>query len=240
MVKASELVYRFNEKFNRFSGGEKKGLKIQSIMLALNEALEIYFENLVDFAEENSKTRDALRPLEVKNCKLSDTKDGDSLQDIYELKDEIYRVIRVRVIANRNGCPDKAILPVKIQSDDTEGMLADEYWQSSYDWEQVLYDESSQGLHFYHQGNLNIKSVSIDYYRRPKTLHAPSMTEDNEYEDWCGVIQKRDCNLELDRVFEARKIVDLAIIIARINAGDSVDLQQKIREILFKQSLQYK
>ena len=243
MIKARQLVYEFDLKFNRFNSGKKNSLDLVDKVYMLNEALGIYFEKLVEFAEYNSETENALSELECKNEILKKiTPKSDSIQDVFKLEKEVYKILRIRVIANKKGCGDKSIIAIKSQSDDLEGMMSHEYWKSSFEWEQILFDKSKDGLHFYHQGEMNIKSVHIDYIRKPKDIHAPSLapmsndTGKGEYIDWCGEVQKNDCHLEICNHFAHRKIVDIAIVIARINAGDNIEFQAKIQEILFKNS----
>lgn len=235
MIKARRLVYEFKTKFNRFNGKDKPDLPVVDIMSTLNEAVGVYFESLVEMAEVDSYYRDALRCLEVKNHNLKENKKSKTASEsVFTIPDDSYRVIRAQVYAKTKNCPQKKMRAIKVQSDDLEALRCDEFWKSSYEWEQILYDESKEGFHFFHEGQMDVAKVDIDYYLRPSEIHAPSMAKDGEYIDWCGEKRTIDCDLELDKVFDNRKIVDIAIVLARQNLEEFQGSQAKINEIIFK------
>lgn len=229
-VKSSRLVYEFDRRFDRFAGEVKPSLRLEHKMSLLNEATQIFFENRVKLAEINSTVRDELRPLEEKGRRLK----VRSLRDasIAEIPKDSFRVLRAEAVIERDGCGTKTVPVVKMTTDDLTRARKNAFWRSSFEWEHILGDEGTEGLYLYHDGEFSVTEVIIDYYRRPAELHAPSMSAQNQYIDWNGVTRKKDVDLELDNVYAYRKIVDIAVLLARADVGDQRDFQIQLMKIL--------
>lgn len=229
-IKSSRLIYEFDRRFDRFQGEQKPAIRLEDKMSLLNEALHIFFENRVKLAEINSKVRDELRPLEEKGrlLKVKNSKDVS----VAEIPKDSFRVLRAEALISRTGCDDKTVPVIKMSTDDLTRARKNAFWKSSFEWEHILGDEGKDGLYLYHDGEFSVKHVLVDYYRRPAELHAPSMSSKKEYVDWNGVTRKKDSDLELDNTYAYRKIVDIAVLLARADVGDQRDFQLQMTKIL--------
>lgn len=230
-IKSSRLVYEFDRRFDRFTGEQKPAIRLEHKMSLLNEATQIFFENRVKLAEINSRVRDELRPLEEKERRLK-VNNKSSEVAVAAIPEESFRVLRAVATISRPGCGQKKVPVVMMATDDLTRARKNAFWRSSFEWEHILGDEGKEGLYLYHDGEFSVDEVTVDFYRRPAELHAPSMSSKKEYIDWNGVTRKKDVDLELDNTFAYRKIVDIAVLLARADIGDQRDLQVSITKIL--------
>lgn len=231
MVSARKSIMDFDRKFDRFVGEDKQRLRLIDKLAVINESQLIYFENTVELAEVNSKVRENLRVFEKKEVSLKLLEEGSQF-NIYEIPEDNYRILRLRVIVSKVGCPLKKELQViMFQTDDLNNARKSPFWKSSFEWEHALADEGSRGMYVWHEGDFNIEELIIDYYRKPEEIHAPSMKTSKSYTDWNGIVRTEDQNTEFNE-FAHRKIIDLAILKGRADLGDVPDFQLKYNEIL--------
>lgn len=234
MVSARRLITEFDLKFDRFKSDYKKNIRNEHKLMMLNEAQDIVFEDRVKYAETNSLLRNDLRPFELKEVALT-RKSSKEDYDVFAYPPNLYKMLRQKAIVSKPKCPNKKTLSIEInQTDDLNRGFNNPYWESSFEWEYLKGDEAGDELYVFHQSNLNIESVIIDYYRRPKTIHGASMFEDGRYTDWNGDEISFDQDMEFNTTYAFRRIVDIAILIARSNLGDLRDYKLKIEEILNK------
>ncbi len=231
MITARRSIVDFDRKYDRFVGQANRRLRQEDKLAVINEALEIYFENRVKVAETDSKVRDDLRVLEMKEVKIPLVISEENF-NVYEIPAESYRVLRKRVVASKEDCGEKDIPLIMFQTDDIDNARNSPYWRSSFQWEHAISDEGSKGLYVWHEGDFKIVKTIIDYYRKPKEIHAPSMTSEKKYEDWNGIIREKDQGLELTDTYSHRKIIDIAVLIARANVGDVRDFDIQLNKIL--------
>ena len=175
MITARRSIVDFDRKYDRFVGQANRRLRQEDKLAVINEALEIYFENRVKVAETDSKVRDDLRVLEMKEVKIPLVISEENF-NVYEIPAESYRVLRKRVVASKEDCGEKDIPLIMFQTDDIDNARNSPYWRSSFQWEHAISDEGSKGLYVWHEGDFKIVKTIIDYYRKPKEIHAPSMT----------------------------------------------------------------
>lgn len=233
---SKRLIVDFDAKYDRFVGGDKKFLKLEDKLLLLNEALEIYFENRVEKAELNSRVREELRPLENKEVELKLVKKKDQFS-IFEIPKDNYKILRKRAKVEKGDCGIKDIKVITFQTDDLNNALKNSYWKPSFEWEHTLADEGSEGYYVWHLNDFNIKKLIVDYYRKPKEIHLPSMTTQGYYVDWNGIKRTKDQDLELDNVYARRIIVDLAYLISSTNLGDTSNFQLQLNKIFNQDKL---
>lgn len=231
MLPAKRSIIDFDRKHDRFVGEDNRRLRLEDKLAVINEALEIYFENRVKLAETNSMVRNDLRVLEEKEIELK-LLEKKPKYSIYEIPEDSYKLLRHRVIATKEGCGSKEFPVIIFQTDDLDNARKSPYWRSSFQWEHALADEGSKGLYIWHEGDFEIDSVIVDYYRKPQEIHAPSMKDDGEYEDWNCIVRTKDQGLELDDTYSHRKIIDIAVLIARADLGDVRDFEVQLNKIL--------
>lgn len=231
MFSAKRLVAEFDRKFDRFDGQYKKTLRIEHKISVINEAISVYFNNRVRIAESNAQVRDDLRPYEVKEKVLKVKKGGDGYV-IAEIPKDCYRIMRRRVIASRAGCGQKELPVYLFQTNDLNNAIKNPFWQSSFEWEQVIGDEGADGIYLWHHGRFDIDDVIVDYYRTPKEVQCASCTKDGSYEDYNGKMITSDVPLGFDSTVVMNDIIDISVLIARRDLGDSVDYPLLLKGIL--------
>lgn len=238
MVPAKASLIQFNAGYDRLVSRSEQRLSTEDKAMIINQALEIYIENRVSLAELNSEIRNSLRPLEEKEISLKKLKDTKNYS-IFEIPKDSYKILRRRIEAEKKGCGVKEF-PVRIfQTDDLDDARRSPYWKSSFEWEHALADEGSKGLYIWHENLFDINELIVDYYRKPKPIHFPSMAPGQEYIDWNGKKITKDQGLELDVMFDHRKIIDIAILIAKSYVGDVNDFQIQLNKILNVEKINY-
>lgn len=234
-ITAVRCVGDFNRKYQRLSGRNSGEVRLEEKMALLNEALDDYFEYKVQMFDVDSSVRAVLRPVEYKNIKLSKKK-SDKFFDIFELSSDFYRVMRRNVLAFKEGCGEKEIVPLVFQTDDLEASRKSPYWRSSFEWEHIMGDEGREGLYLWHEGDFKIEDVWIDYVKKPEELKAASLHEDGRYIDVNGELVVENNVLQLGGNSH-NDIVNLAVFYHMVAIGDGRDMQSNIQKILNKEDL---
>lgn len=236
-ISVKRLITEFDLKFDRFKSDYKKNIRNEHKLMMLNEAQEIFYENRVQLAEVNSLFRNDLRRFEIKEVPLNKIASKEDY-DVYAYPPDLYKMLRQKAIVSKPPCPNNKTLSIEIvQTDDLNRSTNSLYWESSFEWEYLKGDEGGDNLYVYHDSNLILDSVIIDYYRRPKVIHGASMFADGRYTDWNGDEIGFDQGMEFDATYAYRTIIDVAILIARNNLGDVSDFKMKLEEILNKDRL---
>jgi hypothetical protein len=239
-VSSKKLVYDFRRKHNSVNSGRNQDIALVDVIAYLNEAQEIWFENRVFVAQTNQKVRNDLRVFKVDKVGLGCSSSGDGCCLAKYPKDLYHRLNQVTTSCNE-CCPgiDKRIIPRIVQSDDLHEARRNPYRKADYFFEQLLAVEGSDGLLIYHDNEVDIKNVTISYYRKPKEIHAPSLEECEgaNYYNYCGEIITNDQDFEVDDTFAANDVVDIAILKAARDVSDVQGFQTQLQAILNNQRL---
>lgn len=239
-IKATRLQDEVRRKLNRKNSEYGRKISVSEMDLILTEAYHIYVENRVALFEVNSNVRQELRQLEVKNQPLTTIPDKtNNLNYLAEFPDKYYRVTRLHVQAKKEGCGEKELKGIIVQTDDLNEALRDPFYKPSFEFEEILYDEGGEYLHLYTDGTFRVKKVFIDYLKKPGDIRTPSLVK-GKYIDSDGNEIKADQDLELDSTFQMRKIVDIAAAIALRDLGDINDYQAQVNKILQLEALHIK
>lgn len=243
-VNTKKLVYDFRRKFNSVNSGKNQDIALVDIIAYLNEAQEIWFENRVFVAQTNQKVRNDLRV-----WKEDGRRDADKIKCtpagagvcLLKYPDGLYHRLNQVVVVGKKCCPNtqKEIIPRVIQSDDLHEARHNPFRKSDFFFEQLLAVETSDGILLYHDDEMTIYYGFIDYYRKPKELHAPSLEEcdDGNYYDYCGRIITQDQEFESDSTYAANDVVDIAIAKASRDVNDIQGFQSQLNLILQQQQL---
>ena len=227
-IPTKRLIYEFDRKFDRFNGQKKTNLRLEDKLNILNEAQMILFEKRVALAEINDEYRNSLRPFEEKENSLKII-GRKSKYIISAYPKGFYKLLRQRGIATKDcDTPKKELQILMFQSDKINAALKNPFWKPSYEWEHIIGDEGSEGFYSWHNNEFKIEEVIVDYYRRPDELHCASMAPNGQYEDWNGVLRKKDVNCEFSQNFDHRNLVDIGVLLARADQGDLRDLKTSI------------
>jgi len=228
-IKVYRLVNDFKRKYNSFNTGSGKDLYNSDIVNVLNEAYEIYIENTSKLAETDNYYRDVLRQLEIKRFKLKPKKLGDGVY-YFEYPENLYKRLNQIAITSCKNCSEKKnIIPRIVQSDDLYEALSDPYRKPDFYWEQLLADDAQNGLYVYTENNLDVDYIYIDYIRKINPIKSAT-TEDckDSYIDRNGNVVNENYDFDIDSRYIARKVVDIAIIIASRDTRDYNSLKTQI------------
>lgn len=218
-MKAAELYAELKLRIDTI--GKNKGFKITDYHMLLNEAQQIYFENLVKDRDNGIRVLHCLDvTLEKKSC------DKDSCTFIYP--DDFYQRTSQYIIANKCGKQRKLKVHIT-QSDDLQYTLEDPFWKPSYEWEETIATPSKEGLKVY-LDDFTIDKLNINYYRKPKEIQIASCSEDKSYQMKSGRTITED-QFELCDKFQSRKILDIAAYLAEVDASQP-DFNKFLNKIL--------
>lgn len=239
-VSSKKLVYDYRRKLNSLNSGRNRDIDLVDAIAALNEAQEIWYENRVFVAQTNQKVRNDLRVWKRDKVKLecSPYKDGCC---IAKYPDDLYHRLNQVAIASNDCCPgmSKEIIPRIIQSDDLYEAIHNPFRKADYFFEQLNAIETVDGLLIYHNNKAEVKEVYIDYYAKPKEIHAPSLEdcEGEKYYDYCGRVITKDQDFESDNTFAANDVVDIAVLKTSRDVSDVQGFQTQLNLILQQQQL---
>lgn len=235
-VTARELIGQFERKLNSLNTNQGQSYQVVDAINILNEAWEVVFENNLKFAETDSRYRNNLRQLEKKNVKLTLKEIADGIS-YAEYPEDLHTRLNHYVTAKctDKGCEKcKMIVPRITQSDDLHKNRQAPYRKADFQWEQLPMDEAGNGLYLYHDGAMEICEIYIDYYRKIKKMQAPSLLRCSfqtyyDYNDKQIVI---DEDFDVDSTYLARKVVDVAVLMAHRDIRDLEGYQTQISKIL--------
>lgn len=235
-----KLVYDFYRKHNSILSGKNRDIPLVDVIAYLNEGLEIWFENRTFVAQTNLKVRNDLRVFKEEKVSL-DLKPFDENCYNADYPEGVYKKLNQLATVSKSCCPDIVKdIPIRIlQSDDLHDARKNPYRKSDFFFEQLNAVETKDGLMIYHDKAMDIKKVVIDYYRKPKELHAPSLEkcDDGTYYDYCGRIITKDQDFEVDATYAGNEVVDIAVLCAARDVGDVQSFQTQINRILGIQNL---
>lgn len=233
MVSANSLVYDFDREFARFNTAASKNLRLLDKIRIINKAQDIYVEGKAQLAEVDSKVRAELRDIEEKDIELSLVEEGDKF-NIYRIPEGVLKFLRQSIDATKEGCGEKKYIPVTIfRTNDLGRARSDLNWKSSFAWETVIGDEGRKGLYIWHEGDFGIDRVYVDYIRKPNEIHAPELKLPNKsYKDWNGVQRAENQDCELSSAYQAKDLIDIAVLVAQSTVTDVSNFQTKVNEII--------
>lgn len=230
MIPVTKLVYEFKQRLHHRNTSYSQAIEILDVCGYLNQAQNRYFENRVEQQEKSKLVEDDLRAFEMNEVSLTKEEIGNRV--LFKYEDDHYQTLRQKVVVSKDTCGEK-ILPIRIfSSDNYDQNIDNTMWKSSYEWEDIMAIKYSKGFQFRNPDDFDIKEVVVDYYRRPREVHAPSLSARDEYITSSGenISEDRDC--EFDTTLAYEKIVDLAVLFALRDIGDVKDWQTQTSKIL--------
>ncbi len=240
-VSTRQLVGDFERKLNSLNTHQGQSYQIVDAINTLNEAWQIVFENNIKLAESDSRYRNNLRQLEKKNVKLQVSQVDNNIYFASYPSDMHTRLGHyVTAKCTKKGCSDcKMIVPRLTQSDDMHKNRQDPYRKANFPWNQLPMDEAGDGLYFYTDGEMELCEVFIDYYRKISRMDAPSLLKCSisEYYNYDGSAVFLDAPFEVDSTYLARKVVDVAVLMAHRDTRDTEGFQTQLNRILVLENL---
>lgn len=215
MATANKMIYDFYLKKNGLNTGASTDYVIKDIVSLINEAWFRIYENNVQRAELDRRYEDNIRQLKVKHSKLDlDNKDGYT---IAKYPKNLYKRLNQVALVSCKDCGEECTkeIPIRIvQSDDLNDARKNPYRRADFGWEQIIAEQGSEGLYVYHDNNLEIKDVYIDYYRKPVGIEAPELQQCGRYVDELDNVVTETIDFEADNTYVSIKVVDVAILLS--------------------------
>lgn len=245
-IPSKKLVNDFLRRSGATYSGAGANITLVETINYLNESQGVIFRAMVKHADKNPEIREDLKKFEVKcHCVPCDCKDDNIC--IAKMPDDMFKRLNQKAVAcNPDCCGDmeKEIIIRINQSDDINETRQNPFRRADFAYEQLNGDEGAEGLYIYHEDEMEIKEVCIDYYRKPNEIHAPSLAEDCEgedgqYYDYCGRVIDQDTDFEVDCRFLDSAVVGLAVTLYKLSTGTAnfQDYQQQLQSLLQINSL---
>lgn len=238
MIPTTKLVYDFYRKYNSSGKDGRKQIPLVDVIAYLNESQGIWFGQMADLYETNNFVTSEIRQFEEKGVELAYVEDRKDYS-IYSLPQNLYKRLNQKATACHEECCgdlEKTITIRITPADKINEVLQNPFFRPDFVWEQLPANEAGDELYIY-KGDMKIKSVCIDYLRIPNELHAPSLINtlcsEQEYEDYAGRKITEDVNFEPTARFSDRRIVDIAVALAKGDRQDYNAFQQQLQAIIF-------
>jgi hypothetical protein len=234
-ISAKKLIYDVERKINAIDSGRANDYRVVDLVSFVNDAYELIIEHLIAEKDQNETIRNHLRPLMVPNYKMTCDSTDDSGVCLSKYPDDFYELINIRATVKKDCCEGLKTIPLpKPQGDDIDEARRNSYRKADFYFEQLPCYESINGLRVYHDGELEVVNVYIDYYRKINRIEAPSLVEceDNIYKKWDGQLIVSDVDFEIDSTYLNRKISDVAAYLIQNASTDYLASNEKLKEIL--------
>lgn len=228
MIKSTLLQSEFARRFNRINSGSKRYISPPEVDSFLNEAYLLFFENRASLYKTSVLARKELGILEEKEIPLT-LQSFNDLSVYGEIPTNFYKLLRVEAKAKCDSCPEIRIKASEVKNHEIYEALTDVNWTPSYNYAETYFEISGNKLIVYHNNAFELTEVNIDYLRKPKPIHTPSLAYNGSYIDGSGNLVSTDSNLEID---DYRKIVDLAVLIASRDITDTQEYESQLSKIL--------
>jgi len=233
-VPAAKMVADFYRKFDSVLSARRRDIPLIDVIAYLNQAQEEWFRAVTKVADTDEQIRQDLRVVHIKERVLTYTNQGE--YGVADIPNDLFRRLNQRVVATCPKCGDiRKEFPLRIvQSDDKNEDARNTYRTADFHWEQLSGGEGDKGLYIYHQGKMNVEKVIIDYFRRPKPIHAPSLSlcEGAYYYDYQGARITQDSDFEFDFRYLDNLITDIAVLLAKRDVGEVQDFQLRLATLL--------
>lgn len=234
-ISANKLIYDLERKLNAVDSGRANDYRIIDLVSFINDAYEVVIEHMIAEKDQNETIRNHLRPLLVPRHKLEcvDTDDCNVCEITYP--DNFYELLNVRAEVCKDCCSGTKEFPVpKPQGDDIDEARRNPYRKANYYYEQLLSYETTNGLRLFHENEMDILSVYIDFYRKITRIEAPELVEcpDHIYKNWDGALINNSVNFEIDSTYINRAVTDVAHYLATDASKDFAASNESIKRIL--------
>jgi hypothetical protein len=232
MIKPTELHYEFRRKFNRGDKEFNANVDVPDVDSYLNEAQELWFKNRVIAAQTNSEVRNDLRQFMV--SKEVPTKRKSDEEYEVEYPKEIYKLLGIEALSEKKPCGERKLKVEIIQQDDLSELMRDPSVWPSFEYEETIAQEYSDGVILYARKDFVIKKGLLKYYRKPLKIATPSLISGGKYTNAAGEKVESDQGFEVTSTFAFRNVVDIAVLNALRDYNMIQDYSTQLDKILRK------
>lgn len=120
-------------------------------------------------SEESEMRVDDLEPLLIPEKKISVT-NGSIYSDTSKLPENYRYYNRLTLIVNKGDCKDIRIKSKFVENGNVDDLLEDWTFSPSFDFEQAFHIMASNKFRVYHNGEFEIDSILLSYYKNPKYI----------------------------------------------------------------------
>lgn len=241
MINIARLHEQFKYTVNRLNSNFNKTFAVSVVDAYLNRSQDTIVERLMRYAEKDTKMRNHLRVLEKKEVPLEIIERTKQFV-VGKYPSDFYRLLRQNAMVSTTDCNEtRRILIHPLQSDDLSEALKDPYWEPSFEWEETVGDESAKGYHVYVKPDWGVRSIIVDYMRKPGFMAAYTLAKcspDRPYITSNGDVVKQDMHCEFSDTYLWRYIADLAALFALRDLGQVDDAKSKMEEMIFSEIMQ--
>lgn len=213
MYDIKALHYGFRRRANKVDSLQNRNFYVEQIDDYLNEALNLYINEMLKVSEINRTIEDNLRILIKNNAELNLVDSVDGKYILAELPSDYLRQIRNYSEARATCCNTlSTIKHYRIQGDDESAYMEDPLYKPSY-----LYRETGYRITGNHikvlTGELIINKVYLDYYAKHPKLGNPESARTGAYNlpDGTPAVQQ---SLLFENPRQADVIMDIAVLAA--------------------------
>lgn len=230
MVANLVIHQELKKRFNRITSNGNESVNTEEWDSYFNEAYRFWIKIRVPVSKTNNKVRYDLRKLEIINDSVDILSKSDSWV-IAKLPENYYDIQRVVPLAGKNGCQShRELMTSMIQTNDWSETMRDPFWKPSFLWARTVADENAQGLRIGKGKDFDIIKVSLDYYRKPKGIYSPEIS-DCEYTGPLKSLGNKNQPFELDEM-QMDEIADIAVYFASRDTGNMGDAQSSFEKVI--------
>lgn len=235
MIKVQRLHYELKKRLNRIFSDNERAITVVDVDSYLNQAKEILLENYSVVVEKNRNLSDRLATLKVKHEKLKESTLNEK-SIAFKLPDNHYSTLSRYAVGKSKEChkEDKIFVNV-IQTHKIEESLRDPNTSPNFNWRETFSNESNGEIHIYHNDNLIITEVYIDYLKWIPDVAYYSGVANGLYIDQDGNTIMEDKHLMIDDKILWIKIVDIAEYLIKKNFDENY--RAAIDSILFNEKV---
>lgn len=235
MISTAKLVYDFYRKMDLVRNSQQVEIPLVDAIAYLNDFQQLLFNADVREAERNQEIANGLRRFKKDRVSLALEKQGDLVLAKYPA-DLHTRLNQTATVVEPTCCEGitKTIggrFKV-LQSDDINTAIENPLQRSSFYFERLISVVASEGLLIF-PGEMQVKKVVIDYYRKPGELHNPSSERcgGSYYYVATGEIITEDTNCEFEN-YGDNLISDGAVLLATADKNNPEGFNIKLQKLI--------
>lgn len=229
MYSVKDLHYGIKRRINKVDSLQNRNLYVEQIDDYLNEALNIFIQELIKVLEYDIEADLLLLPLKVNDSILQFTNHDGYI--IAELPSDFFHYIKSFSNASSTCCSTIATIKhIRIQEDDETYFLEDPFYKPSYQYRETGVQLLPNGLKIFTGGELYINEVKLSYIKKHPRLGNPEMARFGAYTLPNGLAAiQQDLLLDNKRQFDM--IMDIAALLISTDIN-SPTYQQQLNKII--------
>ncbi len=224
MYSPENLHFEFKQKVNKVDSLQNRNFFVEQIDHYLNEALNIFIEEVLKLAEADQNKIEYIGQL-IKEEILTGT--ATALNYVFDLPSDYYRHLNSMSIEKE--CKS-LISHYPVQHDDLNAFLSDPLYKPSLEWRETGYQLQGNKLIVWTNGEFDIDNVKITYVKKHPRIANPIQSRNGTYNLPDGTLAVQQ-GLLLDSRRQFNTITDIAALNVHIDIYDS-NYQTKLNKLI--------